>query len=241
MSNTIFNWSDLDRYSLFEILNSLRSSIVGKTLSPVKLHNLFSKHLKSQLPVRISKKLDTTVDKGQIWLGGVYYSDLDQDYNKSIEVSFNYNPETTKLKITSYRWSRMCILFADTVLHEIIHMRQYRIRNFNSIPDYPSTVECAKQRADQRYYGNRDEIDAYGFNLACELYDRFGTNFKQAIDYLENGSHKRNKRSVYYSYLKAFDFNYNHKVIKRLKKRARRYLPYAVIGKPFKTADWLYS
>ena len=242
MSNTPkFNWATLSRYDLFRGLNSLRSQVVDKPLSPHKLHQIFYTHIKSVLPIRITKKIDPEVRKGEVWIGGMYHSDFDQEYRKAIEVSFNYHPGDVRVVISSSRWKRICFLFADTVLHEVIHMRQYRIRNFVTIPEYPSTAECAKQRADQSYYGCRDEIDAYGFNLACELYDRFGTNYNKAIDYLENGKHKRNKKSVYYAYLKAFDFDYNHKVIKRLKKRAMRYFPYAQIGKPFKTADWLYS
>lgn len=241
LSISTFNWANLNRKDLFKIINSLRSKIVDKSLSPHQLHEIFSTHLKAHLPIRVSKKYDPIVSKGEIWIGGMYYSDLDQEYRRAIEISFNYNPTKLKLTVNSYRWKRMCMLFADTVLHEVIHMRQYRIRNFKEILEYPSTAECAKQRASQSYYGCRDEIDAYGFNLACELYDRFGTNYNQAINYLEHGSHKRNKKSVYYEYLKAFDFDTNHKVIKRLKKRAMRYFPCAQIGKPFKSSDWLYS
>lgn len=235
------NWSTLDRYYLYGLLNKLRSSIVGKTIGVHDLHSLIANHIKSTLPIRISKKYDTEVKQGQVWIGGLYYSGLDQEYRKAIEVTFNYHPGTTKLTITAYRWKRICTLFADTVLHEVIHMRQYRVRNFKELPDYPSTVECAKQRADQSYYGNRDEIDAHGFNLACELYDRFGEDYNKAMHYLDHGNHKKNKKSVYYAYLNAFDFDQTHKVIKRLRKRAMRYLPYAQIGKPFKTLDWLYS
>lgn len=240
-TTSTFNWSNLDRYYLYELLNEIRAKVVGKELLIHDFHLIVAKHLRSNLPIRVSKKFNPTVKNGEIWVGGVYYADKDEDYYKAIEVNFNYHPKVEKIKVTSYRWKRLCLLFADTLLHEIIHMRQYRIRNFEQSLDYPSTAECAKQRADQGYYGNRDEIDAYGFNLACELYDRFGTNYNQAIDYLENGNHKQNKRSIFYAYLKAFDFDTEHQVIKRLKTRALRYFPYAIIGKPFKTPTWLYS
>lgn len=242
MSNiTPFNWSTLDRRSLYGVLNKIRSKVINKPLVVHDLHSLIAEQIKANLPIRVGKRFDPKVKKGELWIGGLYHSDLDQEYRKSIEVTFNYNPGSSKLTITASRWKRICTLFADTVLHEVIHMRQYRVRNFKLIPDYPSTAECTKQRESQSYYGHRDEIDAYGFNLACELYDRFGSNYNKAIDYLENGKHKRSKKSVYYEYLKAFDFDYNHKVIKRLRKRAMRYFPYAQIGKPFKTQDWLYS
>jgi len=40
-------------------------------------------------------------------------------------------------------------------------------------------------------------------------------------------------------YLKAFDYNHDHKIIKRLKKRVIRYLPNAELGRPYRTADWI--
>jgi hypothetical protein len=38
---------------------------------------------------------------------------------------------------------------ADTILHEIMHMRQYRRRKFKILPDYASTAEKTEQRAEQ--------------------------------------------------------------------------------------------
>ena len=238
---TPFNWSYVDRDTLYMMLYSLKKDVVGKFVYIKDLHKLISKHLKSQLPIRVTKQVDKVVDKGYVYIGGTYYSDYDQDYRNAIEVIFSFHPSDTKIKISDYRWKRMCLLFADTILHEVIHMRQYRARNFKDIPGYSSTSELAKQRVDQNYYGHKDEIDAYAFNIACELYDRFGTNYKEAARYLETGSHRRHKRTSYYRYLKAFDFDHNHPVIKSLKKKIIRYLPYTEIGKPFKTTDWLFN
>lgn len=223
------------------MLYSLKKDVVGKFVYIKDLHKLISKHLKSQLPIRVTKQVDKVVDKGYVYIGGTYYSDYDQDYRNAIEVIFSFHPSDTKIKISDYRWKRMSLLFADTILHEVIHMRQYRARNFKDIHGYSSTSEFAKQRADQNYYGHKDEIDAYAFNIACELYDRFGSNYKEAARYLEDGSHRRHKRTSYYRYLKAFDFDHNHPVIKALKKKVIRYLPYTEIGKPFKTTDWLFN
>ena len=52
-------------------------------------------------------------------------------------------------------------------------------------------------------------------------------------------SDDRLKRNSYKDYLNAVDHNHNHTVIKKLKKKIIHYLPYAEIGKPYKTSDWL--
>jgi hypothetical protein len=42
-----------------------------------------------------------------------------------------------------------------------------------------------------------------------------------------------------YSYLRYFDNDHKHPVIRRLKRKITHYLPYAELGRPFKTADHL--
>ena len=133
----------------------------------------------------------------------------------------------------------MCRLFADTMLHEIIHVRQYRTREFKDIPGYESTAYYARDRKEQEYYGHKDEMGAFSFNIACELYDKFGEDFDTAKRYLDSNLAKRAKKSSYHKYLKTFDWNHNHPVIRSMKKKIIRNLPYAQIGKPFRTTNHL--
>ena len=242
MARTKFDWSVLDRPTLYGIMNKARKEIVGRTLVVEEIHRILSTHVKQQLPVKVKMLRSAEQENGMIYIGGCYYGDEDQENQKRfIEVVFSYFIWDEFLKITDYRFKRLCEVFADTILHEIIHMRQYRTRNWKMIPGYESTAHLAKQRKNQNYYGHPDEIGAYAFNIACELYDRFGTNWQAARRYLDSNQANRHKRSNYIRYLKSFDMNHNHSVIKKLKKKVIFYLPYTVIGKPFKTSDYLTS
>jgi hypothetical protein len=40
-------------------------------------------------------------------------------------------------------------------------------------------------------------------------------------------------------YLKAFNHDHNHVIIKRVKKKVIRYIPYAKLGKPYRKKDWI--
>jgi len=40
-------------------------------------------------------------------------------------------------------------------------------------------------------------------------------------------------------YLKAFDHDHNHPIIKKVKKKVLQYLPNAEIGKPYRNKDWI--
>ena len=151
-----------------------------------------------------------------------------------------YNPIDEVLKINKSRFWRICMGFADTMLHEIIHMRQYRRREFKQLPDYASNASRDSQREEQSYLGCSDEIDAYGFNIACELLDKNNTNLKAVIKHLNiDQKGLRKKYDSWRMYLKAFNHDHNHIIIKRLKKKIIRYLPAAVIGKPYRNKDWI--
>ncbi len=234
-----FNWSLLDRNNLYSMLNQVGSGIVGKKLSIATIHKLLSTHIKAHLPVRVKYKEDPGQEPGLIYMGGAYYSDHDRAGNRQIEIVLSYCLFDEHLTITRNRWSRLCSLFADTILHEIIHMRQYRTRNFKSIPGYESTAHLAKQRRDQEYYGDKDEMGAFAFNIACELVDKFGYDPTAIWSYLDSNAAKRNKRSTYLRYLRSFEFNHNHKIIRKMKRKIMNQLPYACHGKPFKTTDYL--
>lgn len=235
-----FNWSLLDRSSLYCMLNSLQGQIVNKKLSVAQLQRTLARHIKYYLPIKVSLIRNSKNKKDIVYIGGCYYSDLDKKNRVTpVEIVFSYHTEQTHLKITRYRWVRMCSLFADTVLHEIIHMRQYRSRNFKSIPGYASAAYYAKDRRQQEYYGHSDEIGAFSYNIACDLTNRFGYDIKAIQKYMDGSDYKRHKNSSYYDYLKTFNFNQNHKVIKRMKKKVLSQIDNAIFGKPFRTSDHL--
>jgi hypothetical protein len=119
-------------------------------------------------------------------------------------------------------------------------MRQYRKRRFKSLPDYASTAKKTKQREEQQYLGNSDEVDAYSFNIACELNDKFNGQKSQIIQHLnENQKGTRRRLDCWLMYLKAFNHDHNHRIIKRVKKRVTYYLNRSQIDKPFHKKDWI--
>lgn len=235
-----FDWSTVTRDYLFGILWESSVDIVGQKLPASKIFKILSSRIKhNQLPIKFSKKSSPEVEHGLLYLGGAYYSDYDRKKLPSIEVSVYYNPLDEHVCFTKTRFKNLCLLFADVILHEIIHMRQYRRRKFKSIPDYESYAENDQIRKDQEYFGCKDEIDAYGFNIACELLDKFKTE-EEVINYLGKQHRKgRLKSNCLRLYLKAFTYDNNHPIIRRLKKRITRYLSNARLGKPYKSPDWI--
>ena len=236
-----YDWSILDRDLLIEIAALASYRIVGQNLTPVELTARIREHLRFfKIPVNVVSSYHNRTTKSWVWVGGLYYSDKDSQGKKSITIRLQYNPSDKYIKLDHKKFRRLCVSIADTILHEIIHMRQYRRRHFKDIPGYESFAESCKQRSEQTYLGHYDEIDAYSFNIACMLRDKFHNNYKKITEYLSSDlSDNRLSKNAYLIYLKTFDHDHNHPVIKKLKKKIMYYLPYASLGKPYKTTDWL--
>lgn len=239
--NLSFDWSCVDRDLISQMVRFGESSIVGKTLHPIvfakKIRNIFRLF---SLPVNLRCTYNLETKTNNVWIGGLYEGVKDQSSKQFITIIAQFNKKDEPVKMTKTSFRRMCTTVADTVLHEIIHMRQFRRRNFKDIPGYFSTANSGKKRAEQTYLGHPDEIDAYSFNIACQLIDRFGTDTQGIIKYLNTDlSDKRKRKDTYKMYLDAFDHNHKHTVIRKLKKKVVNYLPNAELGKPYKTLDWL--
>lgn len=239
MSQKPFNWSLLDRDNLYGMLYSIKNDVVNRRLPVREVQKILSAHIKKFLPIKVVMNQDSKNEKGYIYVGGTYYAAYDQEGRRQVEILFSYCDLNDSVKLTELRWKRLCVLFADTILHEIIHMRQYRTRNFKSIPGYLSVADRAKDRRNQEYYGHKDEMGAFSFNIACELYEKYGDNFDAIKKFLDSNQAKRSKKTIYYKYLDTFNWDHKHPVIRSLKKRIIRNLPNAQIGKPFKTSDYL--
>lgn len=230
----------MDRYSIYWYLMLLAPKVVGHEIPIEKFQRIISNHLKKHIPLKFKRTRDQKVDADYIWVGGCYYSDFDQERQNSIELTFVYSFKKETVKTNIKRFKNFCMLIADTILHEIIHMRQFRKRNFKFLDDYDSTASRTKIREAQSYFGCPDEIDAYSFNIACELYDKFKGDTDLILKYLdEDQKGKRRKYNCWRTYLKAFQHDHNHPVIQKVKRKVVKYLPMAKTGKPFKNNEWI--
>lgn len=236
-----YDWSILDRNLLTAMTALSAYNIVNQKLTPLEISSRIRNYLRFfKIPVNLVSIYHKNTDKNSIWVGGQYCSVSDELGKKSITVYLQYNPTDTYIKLNKRKFLRVCLNMADSILHEIIHMRQYRRRCFKTIPGYESFAESRKENAEQTYLGHNDEIDAYSFNIACLLVNKFKNNVNHIVDYLNNDlSNKQLVNNSYLTYLKTFNHNHNHIVIKKLKKKIMYYLPYAKLGKPYKTSNWL--
>jgi hypothetical protein len=236
-----YDWSVWDKDTIAGMVLMVRDTCIDPNITVSQFHDTLTKHIKKYMPIRSRKYREPQVDKGRVFIGGVYHTEYDKDRQKSIELSMAYHPHDRKLEMTKRRFNRVAIRIADVLLHEVIHMHQARKRNFKPLPGYSSQAESTKQRVEQEYLGDNDEIDAYAFNMACELDEKFDGNMRSIVNYLnEEQRGKRRQYDTWRTYLKAFDWDQNHRIIRRIKKRSIYYLSRSQCVKPFQTKDWIY-
>lgn len=240
MARQAFNWSALDRNTLYSILYELKSEIVDRRLPIGEITRLMSKHIKARLPLKVTSNRHKPVKSGEIWIGGAYHSYFDVAGNKRfIEIVLSFPTTANTMKTSLYRWERICRLFADTVLHEVIHTRQYRARTFKDIPGYESTAYYARDRREQEYYGHRDEMGAHSFNLAQDMIDKFDFDAKAIKEYLDSPVPKRVRPNGWGRFMKAFEYDHAHPKVSQMKRKIMTQLENAYLGKPFKTTNHL--
>ena len=228
-----FNWSLLDRNMLSSMLLLAGPHIVTQRLTVDQIYKILSKHIKQYLPIKVTKAFNPSQTPGYAYIGGTYYAGQDELNRIPIELVLSFHSPEDNVVIKQRRWENMCSLFADTILHEIVHMHQYRSRQFKTIPGYESSAGREEIQQEQNYYGHKDEIGAFSFNIACELNTRFKGDADKISSYLDTNAARRHRRSTYKKYLEAFDYDHNHRVIRDLKKRIRANIARAQVGKPF--------
>ena len=240
MTKSGFDWAKLTRSSILTAVMGCKHQIVNRKLCIKNIHAIFSAHLKSYFPIRIKRVVNTDTELGCVYIGGMYYSGYDIESKLCIEIVLQYSLFDEYLTISNTLFKRIAIAITDALLHEALHMKQFRARKFKILPNYTGTAEKRKQRIEQTYLGDSDEIDSYGFNIACELHDKFNGNEIAIVEYLNKLTHRKVQRpTTWITYLKAFDYDHNHDIIKKAKKRIIHYIPYAKIGSPFKSSDKL--
>lgn len=237
-----FDWYSLDRANLAQIVCLVEKLVTGKPIHPLEIiKQIRSIFRQFDIPLNFRSCYNKKTDKNSVWVGGLYDAEMDKKVRTPITIILQFKERDQELTISRQSFKKLALRIADTVLHEIVHLRQYRRRFYKTIPGYYSFASSGKQRIEQTYLGHPDEIDAYSFNIASDMIDYYGSDIKKITDYLNSDLRdKRIKKTAYKMYLDAFDHDHTHHVIRTLKKKIMNYLPNAYeLGKPYRTTDWL--
>lgn len=178
----------------------------NRKFSVPNLTKIFRRYAGSD-DIKLITKRDANVDRNQVVIGGLYDPHEDESNYSSIAIYVNYNPRQKVILIRDTDWRQICVDLIECVGHEIVHQEQYRSREFDIGPHiFVSAKEERSHREEQEYLGNPDEIEAYGYSIAAEIYLKENPTKITGRNVV--------KTTMYKAYCKAFDPN--HPIVKQL-------------------------
>lgn len=187
--------SESQRFSIPELTNSIRQ-LVWYT------------------DFRFFTKRDKGLSKNTVVVGGLYDPHDDQIGLPSISIYLTYPAKQRYIKIKDLDWPQVTLKIVECVGHELVHQEQYRARDYDIGPNiFVSSKEDKELRESQEYLGSTDEIEAYGYSIAAEI---FLSERPEKI----SGKHVV-KTELYKSYVTAFGSN--HIVVRNLLENVLKY------------------
>ena len=216
----------MDRSELEKVLASFFAYItMNDDLTP----KLIAKKLKQTLrPLGVGEVALDYIDSVQLNdmnLNAAYDPWDDEEEMDPYSIELLFNPKNkNKIQFDQDTLEEIKYRLIDALEHEMIHSLQYQRRDFKQQRDYRS-----KDR-EQKYLGNQDEIEAFAKNISSELLRH--ADKEQAVDMLRSvnsTTELRDKLGNLLSpnlvgYLRAWDFNTRHPVIKKLLKKVYNYI-----------------
>lgn len=136
----------------------------GISFTPAALTRYFRKLIGSN-DVRIVTTRHQDVHLNQVVIGGSYDYTEDKHNFSSITIFVTYSLTQDVIKLADLNWKHTCVMLIECLGHELVHQRQYRERDFLT-----RKIVKSAQTEDQEYLGNQDEVEAYGYSIAIELF-----------------------------------------------------------------------
>jgi hypothetical protein len=218
------------RKEILEILDDLKPFVVNQFYSVDELIQDLGVFLGNRFNIDVKHAEATQVDQNDIELNGYYDGGLDEAGDVPIEIYLITNPMQDVMIIDQETFDSIARKIADTLSHEVIHMKQFRARDFLEIEkwDFETAYEEGDDEYDEAeenrwYLSSPDEINAYAYNIANELLDR--NSYPQVIEKLNKVKDIAIEDSInLWAYVNAFSKDVNHPVLRRLIKKVYKSL-----------------
>ena len=216
--------------NIFELTSSEQFNLMGiareikGTQSHKEIIDIVEKHFSvATVEVTRTPKLDV----GELSIGAHYDPESDEEEEDAVFINIFFSKDGPA-EFTWGKESKKYFLYKlkDTLKHEVLHMTQYRNRDF-----HPGTDGYVSDKGKEREYMSRpDEIEAYAMNIGDEFIRKVGKD--GAIDLLrmaKKTAQFKNELDQFLSpdlmaYFALFNWDTNHTVIKRLIKKIYQYI-----------------
>jgi len=211
------------RKEILEILKDLEPKIVDQFYTIDELIQEYGQFIGSRFNVDVKHAEATQVDHNDIDVNGFYDGGLDEGEETPIEIFLVTNPLQDIMIIDKEQFLLIGRRIADTLSHEVIHMRQYRARNFLEVETVQYKEMETEEEENRWYLSSPDEINAYAYNIANELLEQ--NDLQTVKEILVKVKDVKIQDSMnLWAYVTTFEKDVNHPVMKRLIKRVYKSL-----------------
>ena len=216
----------MDRQELEKNLSSFFAYLTMEdNLKPKYIAKQLKQTLKPLGVGEVSIDFIDNVEVNDMNLNAAYDPWDDEDEMDPYSLELLFNPKNkNSIKFSQDTLEEIKYRLIDALEHEMIHSVQYQRRDFKQQKGYRS-----KDR-EQLYLGNQDEIEAFAKNISSELLRHADKD--EATDMIRKATSTTELRDKLgnllspnlVGYLRAWDFNTRHPVIKKLLKKVYNYI-----------------
>ena len=164
--NEITKLPPLQKYK--DALLSVKNEIVGYKLTPEKLGAILQGPLED-FAIDVEVTRTENLKPGEQNLNAFYSQDIDKDPeipNAPVELELLFSNKEKKIILLDDGFDEYVRRILDSLGHELIHRGQARKRKYKQQREYKGS---GKDKAERRYLGHPDELEAHAYNIAQEL------------------------------------------------------------------------
>lgn len=210
------------RKELMAVMNGITNDLKNKFVPVEEMVDLLAFYVSNRYKVNVSHATSMKSPSNSMIISGEYDSESDEEGRVPINLIFITHTTDKILVWDEETFEFVSKQIADTLIHELVHMKQTRDRNFEPviiIEDLPNDEE----EINRLYLKQSDEIDAYAYNIASELDEE--ENQEIIKKYLSCPSLTPMDISInLWNYMQVFEKNLQDKTLKRLMKKVyKRY------------------
>ncbi len=206
------------RKDTLPILEELREEIVNKFLPAEEVVQIVGVHIGQRFNVTVKHATSAQVEQNDMDFSSFYDGGLDEVNEVPIEIYIVTNPLQEIMILDEKAFNIIIRKVADNLAHECIHMYQYRSRDFLEVGPFYVKDDITEEEEEQLYLSDPDEINAYAHNIVNELLEK--SNFEDVKVKLTQVDKIKLEDSVnLWAYVKAFNKETTHPVMKRLLKK----------------------
>lgn len=206
------------REQVHKICQSLKDKIVNQVFSIDDIVYSVGKFISRKFRVSVLHAKAWEVESTELNINAFYDPERDELGKPSIELILVTNPNDQYLILDQALWTLFVNRLADSLAHELIHMRQARARDFIFVES--RAYRDMEIDENLTYLSDPDEIDAYAYNIATELREH-----SNPLSKLDNPAAVSVNDSInLWAYLQAFSKDLKNPAIKRLLKKVYKHL-----------------